>query len=285
MPRYDRILFPVDFSDRCRGAANYVEAFARRFRSEVTLLHVVESHIGQAGDLAFGASAALQEEDRLALAGDMLRDFRLSDDIPVHRLLERGDPATTIIRLAQEQQTDLIMMPTHGYGGFRRFLLGSVTAKVLHDAACPVWTGVHMDDVPEAKSLVITRVMCAVDLREASGSVLNAALELAASFGADAAIAHAVPGSDAIPERLLDAELRTHLQAQAREQIHSLLPAGVPATVLVEAGEVAPALEAVARNYGADLLVIGRGQHRGFGRLRTHSYSIIRQSPCPVLSI
>ncbi len=39
-------------------------------------------------------------------------------------------------------------MPTHGYGPFRRFILGSVTAKVLHDADCPVWTGVHLEEAP-----------------------------------------------------------------------------------------------------------------------------------------
>jgi len=45
------------------------------------------------------------------------------------------------------------MMPTHGLGGFRRFLLGSVTAKVLHDADCPVWTGVHLERAPHSKQL------------------------------------------------------------------------------------------------------------------------------------
>ena len=39
-------------------------------------------------------------------------------------------------------------MPTHGYGPFRRFILGSNTAKVLHDADCPVWTGVHVEEIP-----------------------------------------------------------------------------------------------------------------------------------------
>ena len=48
---------------------------------------------------------------------------------------------------AKANQIDLIMMPTHGYGRFRALLLGSVTAKVLHDADCPVWTAVHREEV------------------------------------------------------------------------------------------------------------------------------------------
>ncbi|MGA8595805.1 MAG: universal stress protein [Bryobacteraceae bacterium] len=46
----------------------------------------------------------------------------------------RGDPAAAIVKCAQAEQVDLIMMPTHGYGPYRKFLLGSVTAKVLHDS-------------------------------------------------------------------------------------------------------------------------------------------------------
>ena len=64
----------------------------------------------------------------------------------VRRLLLHGDPASKIVELAREEHVDLIAMPTHGYGPFRRFILGSNTAKVLHDADCPVWTGVHIEE-------------------------------------------------------------------------------------------------------------------------------------------
>jgi hypothetical protein len=56
-----------------------------------------------------------------------------------------GDPGTVIAEYAKKTACDLIVMPTLGYGPFRRFLLGSVTAKVLHDAPCPVWTGPHLE--------------------------------------------------------------------------------------------------------------------------------------------
>ena len=58
-------------------------------------------------------------------------------------------------------------MPTHGYGIFRSMLLGSVTAKVLHDAACPVWTGVHVEETPP-NSAAFERILCAVDLTDKS---------------------------------------------------------------------------------------------------------------------
>ena len=63
------------------------------------------------------------------------------------------------------------MMLTHDYGPFRRFLLGSVTAKILHDAACPVWTSAHLETWPVAGDVGIRKVLGAVDFgpRQFSG--------------------------------------------------------------------------------------------------------------------
>ena len=52
MPKHSKILFPVDFSDRCRGAGRYVEAIAGRFGSKVVMLHVIET-AAHAGDIDF----------------------------------------------------------------------------------------------------------------------------------------------------------------------------------------------------------------------------------------
>jgi nucleotide-binding universal stress UspA family protein len=286
---FNTILFPVDFSDRCRGAAHYVEALAGRFGSRLILLHVLETTIGQPGDLDFGGFAtSLQWEDRTARTQELLDHFLVEELslLPVTRILENGDPARTIIRVAQAEKADLIMLPTHGYGGFRRFILGSVTAKVLHDAECPVWTGVHLESAPPLDSIQIKRVLCAVDLTLRSEAVIAAGAQLAEEYGAELALAHAVPGSEAIPEKLLDCELRRHLMSQAREQLLELATrCGVNASLLVDSGETASVVDGLAKNWQADLVVIGRAQHHGFGRLRTHAYSIIRESPCPVLSI
>lgn len=289
MLSFKTILFPVDFSDRCRGAARYVEAFAGRFNSRLILLHVLETTIGQPGDLDFGGLAAsLQWEDRTARAQELLDNF-LKEELAIlspERRLETGDPARTIVRVAGAEKVDLIMLPTHGYGGFRRFILGSVTAKVLHDANCPVWTGVHMENAPPLEQITIRKVLAALDLTQRCQAVLEAAAQLADEYGAELVLIHAVPGSDAIPERILDSELRRHLLAQAREQLASLAAKiGAKATVCADSGEVARVVDRCAKEQAADLVVIGRGHHSGLGRLRTHAYAIIRESPCPVLSI
>ena len=61
------------------------------------------------------------------------------DGIAVTRVLLRGNPAHEIVKTARDHNVDLIAMSTRGEGVFYRFLLGSVTAKVLHEIQCPVW--------------------------------------------------------------------------------------------------------------------------------------------------
>ena len=79
-------------------------------------------------------------------------------------LLLEGDPATQILDYAHTQSFDLIALPTHGYGAFRRLFLGSVTAQVLRGATCPVWTGVHMEHLPRLEDISFKKILCAIDL-------------------------------------------------------------------------------------------------------------------------
>jgi nucleotide-binding universal stress UspA family protein len=64
----------------------------------------------------------------------------------VRQMLLEGDPAVAIVELARSEGMDLIIMPTHVYGRFRRLILGWTTAKLLHDADCAVLTGVHIEE-------------------------------------------------------------------------------------------------------------------------------------------
>jgi nucleotide-binding universal stress UspA family protein len=98
--------------------------------------------------------------------------------------LEDGDPARVIDWVAQRENTDLIVMPTKGLGRFRRMLLGSVTAKVLHDVGCPVFTSAH-EPGPESGSPVGYRsIVCAVELNPEADAILKAAAFLAQAYGA-----------------------------------------------------------------------------------------------------
>lgn len=291
METLSRIVVPVDFSERSVGAVRYARALAGRFDSELVLLHVVTPPQGDFGALDIaGSMAAELYRHQASRAERELEAFAEAEaaGLKARRVLLEGDPARRIVEFAQTERADLILMPTHGYGPFRRFILGSNTAKVLHDADCPVWTGVHMEEAQAANAVPFQRVLCAVDLGPQSRRALAWAASLARAFNARLTLVHAVAGE---PDTGEDSEVSWHVDARgsARQELLRLQnDSGVAAEVelLAEAGGPAHTICAAAARLSADVLIIGRGSAAGvFGRLRTNAYSIIRESPCPVASV
>jgi nucleotide-binding universal stress UspA family protein len=285
-----RILLPVDFSERSIGAARYAEALAEHYNSEVTMLHVVPPpHYEFSAIEAGGAMLGELYSNRTAALKKELETY-LREELPglkASRLLLEGDPARTIVDYAHEHGMNLIVLPTHGYGPFRRFILGSVTAKVLHDADCPVWTGVHLEQAPPVDKIHFRTVMVALDLADHSDKTLSWATQFACNQKARLVVVHATPSLEGRTGEYFDPNWRTHLATQANERITDLQTAvGSKAEVVIEAGDVPHVVCDAAIDSEADLLVIGRGSAAGiFGRLRANAYSIIRQSPCPVASV
>jgi nucleotide-binding universal stress UspA family protein len=273
-----KILFPVDFSDRCAAAAPMVLTLAGHFEAELTLIHVVEPLTYN--DLPVDGSGIADGQLEQYLAGE-LKHF------DVKRVVANGDPALRIVEHAEAARTDLIMLPTHGYGRFRRFILGSVAAKVLHDARCPVWTGVHVQQIPPLEQISFQRILCAIDLGKQSCAALRYAVQFGEEFNAKVTIVHAIPTARDVPGMYVDQDWRQTLTQNATAQIESLRSSlGSDAEIRIEADEVPNAVRNCAATVHADLLVIGRSVEPGvLGRLRTNSYSIIRQSPCPVISV
>src|SRR6185295_1275750 len=126
--------------------------------------------------------AAVEEACRFEV--ERLRKFatEMFPDERVESIAEEGEAGTVIHRVLQHRGADLVMMPTRGDAPLRRFLLGSVAAKVLHDVSAAVWTGVgsalenHQPAIP-SKSIV-----CALDESEEAEAVLRAAAALAKSY-------------------------------------------------------------------------------------------------------
>ena len=270
-----KILFPVDFSERCASAARMVEIFAGRFQTELTLLHVIEPL--SYNDIPVDSSGIAEQQLSTFLV-DELKHF------DVRRVLLDGDPASQIIEYANVQGSDLIMLPTHGYGGFRRLFLGSVTSKILHAAQCPVWTGVHMENLPRLEDISIKRILCAIDLDSQSCPTVSLGKKMAAEFGAELEIVHAVPEAK---DGAGSTNSKQDLINQATEKVQAVQACvGSQGRVFVIGDEAASAVCGCAARERADVLLIGRSVKHGIlSRLRESAYSIIRESPCPVLSV
>jgi nucleotide-binding universal stress UspA family protein len=288
MRAFQKILFPVDMSDTCNATAPFVEAMARKYNAEVTLLHVLEMPSGLIPDW-YGGTVPVIDTTTIWQAETEAFQSYLTDHfqgLKVQRVAIEGDAAHTIEDYARENGTDLIMMPTHGYGLFRTLLLGSVTAKVLHDTPCPVWTGVHVE-AAAAVSPEFATIMCGVDRTEDSVATMRFACRLAHDNQARLFLVHAIPGAELAPEKYFDTDLRQYLEQDARKTIAQLQEtAGVAAPLCLGAGDVSHVVRDSALGHSADLVVIGRGKAtRTLGRLRSKVYSIIRDSPCPVISV
>lgn len=215
-------------------------------------------------------------EELLEIEGENARK-RLAALLPdlsnIHRVVLEGDAALEIVEYARVEKAGLIVMPTHGYGPFRRFILGSVTTKVLHDTQCPVLTGIHVEGASAPQDFGVSLMVCAVDLGPDSERVFQWANQFAGVAGARLVAIN-------VPRPGASGEAQSQLDRLRRET-------GSEAEPLVEAGEdVSRTVCAAAKRLQADLTVIGRGGFgKSSGRLLAHSYPIIRQSHCPVISV
>jgi nucleotide-binding universal stress UspA family protein len=290
MPRFARILFPIDFSERSRAAAPFVLSMAQRHDAKVVALHALQPP----PPLYAGVNTVYPEVyDFEELSADLratLEKFAEAElpKVDVMCVVEMGDPAAVIMEYAENERIGLIMMPTHGYGAFRRALLGSVTAKVLHDAKVPVWTAAHAPEPSHRAHPKPRYILCALDLKPESRHTLEFAIEIAAETDASVELFHVAPEGEIGP---IQAESRIHelLVEAARSKLVKIQEAAGATDVemVLAGGSVADMVRDVAIKKRADLVVIGRGcVQKGLGgRLRANAYAILREAPCPVLSV
>jgi universal stress protein A len=133
-----KILVPLDFSECSKKALAYASSFARRFKAELVLLHVVEAYMPYPEMTAWDA-AALETASR-EFGEEELQILRQSiqTEIPCSTILKIGKASREIVEVAKESGVDLIIISTHGYTGLSRALLGSTTEQVVRRAGCPV---------------------------------------------------------------------------------------------------------------------------------------------------
>jgi nucleotide-binding universal stress UspA family protein len=129
------ILFPTDFSTASDAALVHAEALAKSTGARLLIVHVEEPPLAYGGgELYYG----LPEPDSERIQ-KMLDDVRPKDPaVPFAHRLTMGDPAGEIVRLATDEQAEMIVLGTHGRTGMTRLLMGSVAESIVRRAPCPV---------------------------------------------------------------------------------------------------------------------------------------------------
>ena len=132
-----KILFPTDFSSASNAALRYAVSLARESEALLLVVHVAPPSVPAHGTVAPPADDLAEEEkDLLTILSDVFgtTKSRLRTEFrTIH-----GDPATEIVRLAQAERVDQIVMATAGRTGVRRLLMGSVAEAVAATAPCPL---------------------------------------------------------------------------------------------------------------------------------------------------
>jgi nucleotide-binding universal stress UspA family protein len=286
-----KILVPVVFADTSRHVAHQAAWLARRFHAEIILLHVVTPFAYPAGLLESGHEITARDlhahiVERAQKELDQALRPEL-DGIAVTRVLLRGDPAREIVETARNRNVDLIVIATRGEGVFYRFLLGSVTAKILHETDCLVWTGAHLEK-PPAADFSIRRVLCSVELNGHSRHTVSLAAEMATAVDATLTLVHITgsvetfgPGGSHV-----DPGWKERIVGAAAEEIAKLQQdVGTKAEVIIDSGNVPELLNRAAERTKADVLVIGHIPGRSHLGDNGEGYGIIRASQIPVLSV
>lgn len=141
---YQKILLPTDGSEYAEKATKHAIWIAKHSGAELIALNVVDtsSLTGlPAEDLAFKVSEILKEEGHRSLESisNLIKEQEgLEKNIKLTKESKNGNPADVILKTVQEENIDLIVMGTSGKHGLDRFLLGSVTEKVVRSAKIPV---------------------------------------------------------------------------------------------------------------------------------------------------
>jgi nucleotide-binding universal stress UspA family protein len=138
-----RVLVPTDFSESAHHALTYGTSFAREYKAHLVLLHVVENlTVGYASDLfPVPMAEVFQEISGYARAelAKLAAEVR-EKGVQVEDQVVQGKPSAEIVRFAEENAIDMIVLGTHGKGMLDQALFGSTTERVVRRAPCPVLT-------------------------------------------------------------------------------------------------------------------------------------------------
>jgi len=296
-----RILCPVDFSDASGHAVEQAVAIAGWYNAQITALHVYSPLFMPVPGLPPPAERVSEAELRRVRdqTAASVRSAAVAG-VAVDVAIEMGYPASAILDYAARLPAKLIVMGTHGAGGFEHLALGSVAEKVIRKATCPVLTV-----PPRARAtsvLPFRRLLCAVDFSDSSLAGLVFACSLARESGAALTILHVIdwpwveprePAYGRLPSKHATAlaEFLEYLEKSERDRLETVVPGELRAhctsQLAVRHGKPYVEILRAAEEVRADLIVVGvHGRNvidtTLFG---STTNQVVRRATCPVLTL
>ncbi len=134
---FKNIVLAVDGSEYSHRAGKYAKSLAERYGANLFLIHVFSHTSDLLGYQDFEKLYAKRKSTGLTVLDDAQK-FLGSTTFRVHQELLEGSEAEAILKAAEKNQADLIVMGTRGFGAVKGLLVGSVSRKVIHLSTCPV---------------------------------------------------------------------------------------------------------------------------------------------------
>jgi nucleotide-binding universal stress UspA family protein len=276
-----RVLAAVDFSESARAAFDRAIAVSREHDAVLTVVHAVPAE----------EPFKWYGRERRDLMGE-LRAAATAAGVRFNFSVQSGDPAGVILLHANARRADLIVLGTSARSTLDRVRFGSVAETVARKARQPVLV-VPAASTSSADETALNSIVVAVDLREGSSAAVESALSMA---GADSRVTlvHVIPraglpGAQRYVYHRMDREYHSHVARDAWKGIAGIVPAATSSRVhaRVAVGDPAEEITRVAREVGADLVVVGVTPRSAVGRLLVGSTAarLIRTSGVPVLTM
>lgn len=271
---FRKILVPLDGSELAERALQPALALARPDGGELILMRVpVMERIALSTPEGYGLlwpdqSFEQSQKESTEYLATVQKTYQ-QPSFTLRTLIVDGDVASSIVDTAAAEKVDLIVISTHGYSGLTRWMLGSVTERVLRGAACPVL--VVRTENP------VRRVVITLDGSELSEQALKPGFDLAAQTGSAVAVLRAIPE---VPphqvERLDEIEtslgkrfqedLFTEVEAYLKECVARYAPPGLKVETHVMFGPAAYTLIKFAELESADVIVMATHGRTGLRR-------------------
>lgn len=298
MIEFRNILCPIDLSDASVRPLAYAAAVARWYTSRLTVLHVVPTfdpmqvRSGSIGDPVSIVQPMPREQVLEQLRAALSATHTATLDVTL--AAEAGDSVKTIVDQAVTMPADLLVMGTHGRSGFDRFLLGSVTEKVLRKAPCPILTVPPHAPAKAPVDVTFTQILCPVDFSPSALQAFGCALDLARQSGGSVTVLHAIEwlADESHPHAHFNVQdYRQSLIDDARARLQALI-ADQPGTksavtIVVVAGRAYREILTTAAAQEADLIVMGAQGRGGVGLtlFGSSTQQVVRAATCPVLTV
>jgi nucleotide-binding universal stress UspA family protein len=279
------ILFATDFSSCSEAALPYAIGVSRRYRGVLNIVTVVSAEIcgnAQPPDPYYFRHSAVNKMEHLVTS-------EMFQGINHQELVEEseGDVPLVLTELMRRHQIDLVVLGTHGRGGVKKVLLGSVSEEIVYSACCPVLTvGPYVSKNPISE-LKLQRIVCSTDLMPGSARILAYALWLADTEHAHVTLLHAIERPDGVTPEY--PEVGRERAMKRLEQLTLDTEQSVEMELIVEIGTPAEQILKVAERQDADLIVMGP-HSTSHPRVSAHfpwvtAHQVLCHAHCPVLTV